>query len=199
MFNSIFTKINLFFKSLLGVSRSATLVLAYLMSKEKRSLNEIYEFVKQKRYIRPNNGFIKQLEIFEAMSFIVDKESQVYKSYMLDKMAENIKKGANINDIIENQNNIVTTLAAANTTISHYKCKKCRLYLFNINNRIKHLKSYEKFDTNDWNSKLMYFKKLNNFQNGTSECSKEIFIEPISWLIDKITDLEGKVSCCFFC
>lgn len=226
------------------------------MYKEKRILSEIYEFVKNKRYIRPNNGFIKQLEIFEAMNYVIDKESLVYRAYILDKLAEKIKRGANLSEIYNdmnknnnnsnnnNQNQIITTQQQSTTTdaqnddnliinnnknsnenninnsnnnnnfnhnnnnsnnltISHYKCKKCRYYLFNINNQIKHLKSYEIYDTNDWNSKLNYFKKLNqnnlvnnsnnNNSSNNNECSKEIFIEPVYWLIDKVNELEGKV------
>ena len=157
-------------------------------------MTELYEFVKIKRYIRPNNGFIKQLELFEAMGFVIDKESLVYKCFMLDTMAENMKRGLNINEIFVNET------PAANQQQSHYKCKKCRIYLFNITNRIKHLKSYEKYDLNDWNSKLNYLKKLNSgsningSNNSQSVCSKEIFIEPVGWLIDKISEIEGKVS-----
>jgi dual specificity phosphatase 12 len=178
---------------LLGVSRSATLVLAYLMSKERKSVTDIYEFVKLKRFIRPNNGFIKQLELFEAMGYIIDKESLVYKCFMLDTLAQNIKRGANINDILNNES---SSYSSIDLQQPHYKCKKCRYYLFNATNRIKHLKSYEKYDTNDWYSKLDYFKKLNSGNNlNNSVCTKEIFIEPVSWLVDKISDIEGKINC----
>lgn len=49
-----------------GVSRSATIVIAYIMVKEKKSLDEALQFVRQKRsMIRPNPGFMAQLELFE--------------------------------------------------------------------------------------------------------------------------------------
>ena len=49
-----------------GVSRSASFIIAYLMQKSVcASYEEAYEFVKEKRYIRPNDGFIKQLKGLE--------------------------------------------------------------------------------------------------------------------------------------
>ena len=51
-----------------GKSRSASIVVAYLMWKEKRSLDDALNFVNQKRPIAvPNTGFQKQLKIFEEL------------------------------------------------------------------------------------------------------------------------------------
>jgi dual specificity MAP kinase phosphatase len=51
-----------------GVSRSATIVIAYLMWKNKLSYNEAYWSVKNKRkFISPNEGFVKQLKDFERI------------------------------------------------------------------------------------------------------------------------------------
>ena len=49
-----------------GASRSATIVIAYLMKERGMSLREAYRFVKSKRcFINPNEGFVKQLQRFE--------------------------------------------------------------------------------------------------------------------------------------
>ena len=49
-----------------GVSRSPTIVISYLMWKEKKGYNETYFFVKNKRrFIGPNEGFVSQLKLFE--------------------------------------------------------------------------------------------------------------------------------------
>ena len=50
------------------VSRSATIVIAYLMWKTHCSYYDAYFFVKNRRpFIDPNDGFIKQLKIFEEL------------------------------------------------------------------------------------------------------------------------------------
>ena len=49
-----------------GSSRSATVVIAYLMWKEKKSFHDELNFVNGKRfYIFPNPGFLSQLRTFE--------------------------------------------------------------------------------------------------------------------------------------
>ena len=64
--NFIEGKENVLVHCIFGKSRSATIVIAYLMWKEKRSLNDALNFVNQKRSIAiPNMGFKKQLQIFE--------------------------------------------------------------------------------------------------------------------------------------
>lgn len=49
-----------------GVSRSASIVLAYLMWKNKMSFDEAFNYLKQKRsVVLPNAGFVRQLREFE--------------------------------------------------------------------------------------------------------------------------------------
>jgi len=49
-----------------GISRSATIIIAYLMKKNKWTYQETYNFVKRKRsVISPNSGFVRQLKNYE--------------------------------------------------------------------------------------------------------------------------------------
>ena len=49
-----------------GISRSVSMVIAYLIAKEKISLKDAYAKVKENRKLaRPNKGFLKQLIDFE--------------------------------------------------------------------------------------------------------------------------------------
>lgn len=51
-----------------GVSRSATIVCAYLMWKTHSNFNDVYLFVKKRRpEIDPNNGFRRQLQLFHKL------------------------------------------------------------------------------------------------------------------------------------
>jgi predicted protein tyrosine phosphatase len=64
---------------MMGISRSVTVVLAYLMHSYKMSLEDATRLVLSKRnYIFPNDGFIMQLikyekKLFGMMSFLPDK------------------------------------------------------------------------------------------------------------------------------
>ena len=51
-----------------GASRSATVVIAYIMWTKKMSFKEALEFVRSKRFVvSPNFGFIDQLKLFEKL------------------------------------------------------------------------------------------------------------------------------------
>lgn len=62
-----------------GVSRSSTIVIAYLMKARRMSLREAYYLVKSKRpFIRPNTGFWKQLIEYEHKLFGLNTVRMVY-------------------------------------------------------------------------------------------------------------------------
>lgn len=52
----------------MGVSRSASTVIAYAMKEYSWTLDKAYDFVKQKRSVtRPNPGFMRQLAEYEGI------------------------------------------------------------------------------------------------------------------------------------
>ena len=54
---------NVFVHCIVGKSRSASNVIAYLMYKEKKIFDEVFNYVRQHRWIvYPNSGFIEQLK-----------------------------------------------------------------------------------------------------------------------------------------
>ncbi|EKE38967.1 hypothetical protein ENUP19_0083G0054 [Entamoeba nuttalli] len=70
-----------------GISRSATLVIAYLIYHEKISLKDAYSKVYQvKKNIAPNKGFWKQLEDFEIKYFEYSKSSYPLVEYLTDRL-----------------------------------------------------------------------------------------------------------------
>ena len=64
-----------------GVSRSATFVIAYLMRRDRRSLEDVLIDVKLKRNVRPNASFLDQLKVWEEVEYNVwrDEERRVPK------------------------------------------------------------------------------------------------------------------------
>ncbi|RWS21286.1 protein phosphatase Slingshot-like protein [Leptotrombidium deliense] len=52
----------------MGISRSASVVIAYLMKYKNWSLSKTLEYVKKKRNcIKPNTGFLEQLEVYQGI------------------------------------------------------------------------------------------------------------------------------------
>lgn len=65
-----------------GVSRSATLVIAFIMEKYKLTFEQAYSFVRQRRkFINPNPGFIKQLKQYHKLNYDVNG-FQRFEAYM---------------------------------------------------------------------------------------------------------------------
>uniref|UniRef100_A0A0N4ZUD4 Protein-tyrosine-phosphatase n=1 Tax=Parastrongyloides trichosuri TaxID=131310 RepID=A0A0N4ZUD4_PARTI len=65
-----------------GVSRSATLVIVYLMKYERMNLRQAYEYVKAKRpIIRPNVGFWKQMVAYEKKIKKSNSVSMIYTEH----------------------------------------------------------------------------------------------------------------------
>ena len=61
-----------------GASRSATVVIAYLMWIKKWEYEQTFDYVKSKRpIVRPNDGFQDQLKIFEKL--LIDNEYNIDK------------------------------------------------------------------------------------------------------------------------
>ena len=59
---------NIYIHCVMGISRSPSIVIGYLMYKKKMKYEETYDFVKNKRnVISPNPGFQEQLKKFEEI------------------------------------------------------------------------------------------------------------------------------------
>ncbi|CAI8044765.1 Dual specificity protein phosphatase 12, partial [Geodia barretti] len=75
-----------------GVSRSVTVVLAYLMWTERRSLRILYQELKERKpEIRPNSGFMDQLRLWEDMGCRVKDDNKKYRAYRLQCKAREIE------------------------------------------------------------------------------------------------------------
>ncbi|KAF9463677.1 protein-tyrosine phosphatase-like protein [Collybia nuda] len=66
----------------MGISRSATVVAAFLMKTRKLSRSAAVRFIKQRRpQVHPNYGFIKQLEIFAECHYEVSPDNPEYTQW----------------------------------------------------------------------------------------------------------------------
>ena len=76
---AIITKGKVYIHCVMGISRSASIVIGYLMYMNKLSYNEAYMYVKSKRkQINPNSGFVRQLQQFETLLIKVAYTNKVF-------------------------------------------------------------------------------------------------------------------------
>jgi len=80
-----------------GISRSATIVIAYLMQKDQIPYEKARKIVQQKReIIYPNSGFVAQLRLFDKLKFRVDTEQEEYKQWKLKLVQEKQERAQKI-------------------------------------------------------------------------------------------------------
>lgn len=70
-----------------GISRSATLVIAYVMKTRSMNYTEAHGLVHQKRHIiDPNEGFVRQLVLYHKMRYTLDIGNIDYRRVVLDAL-----------------------------------------------------------------------------------------------------------------
>lgn len=153
-----------------GVSRSATVIIAYLMKKYKITYHEAFEQVKSRRSIVfPNQGFVSQLKIYGKMGYKIDKTNMHYKVYLLNIAADRVRKvkmlPQNFHGLIQPDPGLQQEQPEPNV----YQCKKCRRVVAAESNLILH-------------------------KDKAEICRKAFFIEPLSWM-DCTQNIEGKLLC----
>ncbi|KAK4475477.1 hypothetical protein MN116_002527 [Schistosoma mekongi] len=97
---SIQNKSDILVHCAMGVSRSASVVIAYLMRQNHLSYEEAYNIVSRKRSIFPNNGFINQLKLFHAMNWTVDRDSPLFRQYIAKRNFSVFTVRINMDEIV---------------------------------------------------------------------------------------------------
>lgn len=183
-----------------GVSRSATIVIAFIMKKYRLRYDKAFERVKAKRILtQPNTGFVQQLRLFHRMGFKIDKSDEKYKIYRLRLAADSIKKakilGNTFSDLIKSDPALTQETPEPIT----FRCKNCRRVLAAKSHLLTHNISQEITEV----ERLMHGTSLNSDHSDKSNehpkvvCSQAYFFEPIAWMhscgIENNT--QGKLFC----
>jgi dual specificity phosphatase 12 len=94
----------------LGISRSPTIIIAYLMRKYHAKREDVLAFVRSKQKVKPNANFTRQLQIWEQVGYQVweNKERTVpkapYQAFLDDRAALLRKRGLTGNEFLAPQN-----------------------------------------------------------------------------------------------
>ena len=174
-----------------GLSRSATIVIAYVMIKKKITAQRAISYVINKRTIvAPNYGFVKQLELFEKMNYNVISNNLEFRQFLLKHLQYKIQWSQPWNIVCQSPIDNLYQSPIDNPLRNYfrklqkflpkndvqkqekYKCKKCRLFLFKQLNVIHNLDA----------------PKRTNCDN--------IFIEPQEWMLPSISqNTFGQMNC----
>lgn len=165
---------------LVGMSRSASIVIAYLMMKNKQTYQETLDQVKQKRAVRPNMGFARQLELIEQMNYTIDHDSTLYKTYEQQEEFDFLKKSPARQTIKEE-------------TI--YKCKKCRIQVFTDKDVTPHVINGSQFTVLHQGKQSDKKEEDSTDEDKEKICKDQLFVEPLDWFKDLLTEMSGKLMC----
>ncbi|XP_050579184.1 dual specificity protein phosphatase MPK-4 isoform X2 [Bombus affinis] len=182
-----------------GISRSATIVIAYLMKKYKKSFYDAFEAVKEKRrFVGPNAGFLAQLKLYEEMGFGVDNTNVQFKMYKLQIAGDKMRKAKilpqNCADLIKSD----PALATVHPEPTVYRCKKCRRIIASASNILPHMPNerqiWRHISTRKTSRELL--EPLQKREQQPAEfCTKILFVEPLAWMPDITHNVEGKLNC----
>lgn len=118
-----------------GVSRSPTVVVAYLMWKECVPLKVAMEVVVGKKPdVRPNAGFMEQLNLWDQMNCRIDVQCKGYKAYRLKRAAHEIKETGHVEAVAMSPDPFLQLSESS----SYFRCRKCRRLLFTDNSVLSH-------------------------------------------------------------
>ncbi|EMR11183.1 hypothetical protein PNEG_00776 [Pneumocystis murina B123] len=152
-----------------GISRSTTIVGAYLMQRLKISKEEAILYIKKVHPdAEPNPGFMEQLQLFHDCNYVLNQEMKLYRQWLLKHKIYSSLQDKKVPEI---------SLYSQDESIQngqiHLRCKKCRLVLANSNYIIDHQP-----------------------QQSFIQCT-HFFLEPLAWMKNELDNgnIEGKLNC----
>uniref|UniRef100_A0A914HES0 sulfite oxidase n=1 Tax=Globodera rostochiensis TaxID=31243 RepID=A0A914HES0_GLORO len=168
--DSVNNGINIVVHCQCGISRSATVVVAYLMRKHSWSVHEALTYVQKRRSIvQPNPSFMRQLEIFEQLGYRCD--SSFLRQSKLFKEFQSVTNNP-LNVSIDGDVYTLNESAKYSVGGKRFSCKKCRSDLF--------------FDFN------VLTHKIDNKRN-VGKCGLIYLITPMEWM--ELNEHSGKLIC----
>ncbi|QDS76527.1 hypothetical protein FKW77_005995 [Venturia effusa] len=167
----------------MGKSRSATCVIAFLMSKYHISPQEALAQIKQSRpLVEPNDGFMQQLEMYHKMQTPINvEESPIYQRWMYQREVQLSSECGMAPDAdkIRFEDEHTAPGEEGNLADAEFKCKKCRRPLAKSQFLIPH-------------PQLPH----NNPFPETLTCA-HLFLDPLSWMRPELEQgkVEGRLEC----
>ncbi|XP_054155771.1 dual specificity protein phosphatase 12-like [Oppia nitens] len=148
----------------MGRSRSVTIVVSYIMWRDRIGYREAMRRVRQRRPIaRPNSGFRFQLKLFEAMNYSFDPLNHQFREYLLNRFLYVCQKRI-VYGIVDTDQTIQHKFFAIlqSTAIDddqfgcQYQCARCRSVLFSDIQVLRYNKCFVFTEPTAWLSANVY-------------------------------------------
>ncbi len=192
-----------------GKSRSAAIVIAYLMQKYNYTLEKAIKKVRAKREcINPHDGFLAQLKLYESMEYHLDPSNVQFKMFKLHLAGERMRKAKilfrdSLQNVLDEDAggevplDPLSSAGSAKGNFSQtYKCKRCRRLLATSHNLMPHVpKEVPVWTDSKWSLPAEeVFEGASDL--GLELCSQSLFVNPIRWMQAEIKQtLTGRLYC----
>ena len=177
-----------------GVSRSVTLVLAYMVSSNiYGTLDECISLIQSKHpAAAPNVGFLKQLTIWERMGCRYDaKGNAEYRSLLAQDLAQKLQE-TDLHERTVKELKVPAEDEDGPADMVYYRCKFCRTLLATSNNIMTNIAL-------GGNKDRFYGKKhgkqVNTVYENSDQVHGSIFVEPLRWMEGIMDATQGKLYC----
>ncbi|ONH66801.1 Tyrosine-protein phosphatase YVH1 [Cyberlindnera fabianii] len=153
-----------------GVSRSVTVMAAYLMKKYNLTPQQALHAIKRKRPMSdPNESFIEQLELYHALGCQVNKNDPQYKQWLLSHAMLTDPTGASL--LADDSMFADSKQDTNNEATSQLRCKRCRHELALSTAFVEHVQPGE-----DSKQSKFVRKVANSKQWGNSRIRRQIHV-----------------------
>lgn len=180
-----------------GVSRSVTLIAAYLMYRYKLTKDQALHALKRKSTLAcPNDGFLKQLELFADLKYKVDPNNSLYKQFLIDLSIQIDPSGNSLRDL--NLFSSSSVPQKLDNKQSELRCKKCRQVLALENQVDTHTPPDASTRQSQFIKTAPNSRRIISAQDASDSCSHYFIKEPLNWMRSELEDkgeIEGKFCC----
>lgn len=184
-----------------GVSRSAALVIAYLLSKDKTLDPDAALELLQKFHpaAAPNSNFMNQLHLFHCMDCTLDASYVPYRRFLATQAAVNYHNTGTVDTAALN----MPSIADGKGQATLYRCRKCRTLLATSDN-ILETEGEGQGAGFAWRKRDKYPKeRVGGKSGGVSHGGVDgitqggIFVEPLRWMSTILSEgnIQGKLYC----
>lgn len=182
-----------------GVSRSCTLLAAYLMKKYNLSPDQAIHAIQRKRSsVQPNDNFREQLELYHELDCQLDENSPIYRQWLLQHSLKIDPTGRSI--LSKDSTFVEEKPEEAKETVkdaTQLRCKRCRQRLAISTSFISHVPPEEDSKQALFVKKAANSRRIISRQAASDTCS-HYFVEPLNWMKEELQDkaeVEGKFLC----
>lgn len=148
-----------------GISRSATIVCAYVMKKRGMTVQNAIAWVKHRRtIINPNPSFRTQLEIYQRMGYTLRAGDRYFRNYLMRLYLRNIAPNFSVDKYLERLKVAVDLTGVDNIEYGpFFCCVRCGTPSFNEIHVVRR-----------WDS--------------VGQICPDVYIEPLAWMTEQIKE-----------